>query len=542
MSVPPAAVPATGPALPDTTLPATPYGHPALSRRSLFGAGLGVLAATALSACGADDTGAPSARRGGTLTVGFDNEPVTLDPALSSAISSDRSVLNLFYDTLLRQQRDGQYVPALAEKWAVDGLTVTFTLRAGVTFHDGTPFDADAAAFNLRRVIDPATKSTKAGALKKIAAVDVVDPKTIRITLKAADPLLLTQLAHEPGMMASPTAVKAGDYGRKPVGTGPYTLELWRSKVQLSAQRNKAYWRSDDAGQPLPRLDTVVFRFVTDTNVLRAEIATGGVQLVRVLPPEEFGQLAGDKQITIEDIGVRRSYYVALNVTRAPFNDPRVRKAFAMAIDRNGVGKAAAGDQFDIAPSFATKTDWFYDGSLTASTGDAASAKAELAAAGKVGAQVTVLARRRAPDPTIAELLQSQLTAAGFAPKVEVLENQTQLDRMRKQDFDATILVIDIPRLDPSLSFDPYFASKGSNNWSGLTDTTIDGLLDKAATSDDRAVRKQAYVDVQRRILQQDYWVFLHQPRSPLIRRTALDGIVLNVDGQWRLDEAYLNA
>ncbi|MFI7211527.1 ABC transporter substrate-binding protein [Micromonospora maritima] len=517
---------------------ATPSSMPPalLSRRALLGGAVATLTAVGLTACG--DTGERGGgKRGGTLTVGFDNEPTTLDPALSSAISSDRSVLNLFYDTLLRQERDGSFVPALAEKWTVEGTTVTFTLRDGVRFHDGTPFDAEAAAFNLRRVIDPATKSTKAGALKKLAAADAVDPRTLRLTLKAADPLLLVQLAHEPGMMASPTAVKAGDYGRKPVGTGPFVFDAWRSKVQLTGKRNTTYWRRAADGSALPRLDQVVFRFVTDTKVLRAEVTTGGVQLVRALPPEEFKQLAGNKQVVLEDIGVRRAYYVALNVTRAPFDDPKVREAFAMAVDRTGVGKAAAGGEFDLAPSFATSKDWFYDPSITPPPFDPAKAKAAL---GGAPVPITVVARRRAPDPTIAELLQSQLTAAGFAPKVEVLEAQTQLDRMRKQDFDATLLVIDIPRLDPSLSFDPYFASKGSNNWSGLTDTTLDGLLEKAVGSDDRAVRRQAYVDVQRRIVGENYWIFLHQPKSPLIHSAKLSGIVLNVDGQWRLDEAEL--
>ncbi|RKN51191.1 ABC transporter substrate-binding protein [Micromonospora endolithica] len=516
----------------------TPSVHPALlSRRALLGGTVGALAAVSLAACGSDSGTAGGKGRGGTLTVGFDNEPTTLDPALSSAISSDRNVLNLFYDTLLRQDRDGSFVPALADRWTEDGRTVTFTLREGVTFHDGTPFDAEAAAFNLRRVIDPATRSTKAAALKNVGSVDVVDARTLRLTLKASDPLLLIHLAHEPGMMASPTAVKAGDYGRKPVGTGPFVFDAWRSKVQLTGKRNPTYWRRATDGSALPRLEQVVFRFVTDTKVLRAEVTTGGVQLVRTLPPEEFNQLAGDKQITMTDTGVRRSYYVALNVTRAPFNDPKVRAAFAMAIDREGVGKAAAGGQYDLAPSFATAKDWFYDPSITPPALDPAGAKTAL---GGTPVPITVVARRRAPDPTIAELLQSQLTAAGFAPKVEVLEAQTQLDRMRKQDFDAALLVIDIPRLDPSLSFDPYFSSRGSNNWSGLADSTLDRLLDTAAASEDRAVRKQAYVEVQKRIVDENYWVFLHQPKSPLIHSAKLSGIVLDVDGQWRLDEAAL--
>ncbi|MFJ7059655.1 ABC transporter substrate-binding protein [Streptomyces microflavus] len=513
-----------------------------IPRRTVLAGAAATAAVTALAGCGgsSDSSGGAS---GGTLTAGFDNEPVTLDPAMSSAISSDRNVLNLFFDTLLRQRRDGTFEPALATQWTEKGTEITFELRKGVKFHDGTPFNADAVVLNLKRISDPATRSTKAAALASIREVKATGPQTVTITLKAADPLLLTQLAHEPGMIASPAALAKGPetFGRKPVGTGPFTFRQWRTKVQLTAERNTDYWAKTPEGDALPLLDKVVLRFVTEAKVLRAELSTGGVHLVRALPPEEYKQLADDSRITIKDEGVRRNYYASLNVTKGPFSDPRVRAAFAMAVERRSVGKAAAGGDFDIAPSFATSEDWFYDDSLAPLPYDPDKARTTLDKAGLRGkVPITLVARRRAPDPTVAELLQSQLTAAGFAPKVEILEFQTQLERMQKQDFDAAILVIDIPRLDPSLSFDPYFASDGPSNWSGLKDTALDNLLDKGLSTDDRAVRKQAYVDVQRRIIQNNYWVFLHQAKSPLIHSSNLKGVGLDVDGQWRLERARL--
>ncbi|MGW9451412.1 ABC transporter substrate-binding protein [Streptomyces sp. NPDC055632] len=517
--------------------------HP-VPRRAVLASAAATAAVAALSGCDSSD-GPSGGASGGTLTAGFDNEPTTLDPALSSAISSDRNVLNLFFDSLLRQRRDGTLAPALAVKWTVTDKEIIFELRTGVTFHDGTPFDAEAVVTNLKRISDPVTRSTKTAALASVAEVKATSARTVVLTLKSADPLLLTQLAHEPGMMASPAALsKSGkDFGRRPVGTGPFTFRQWRSKVQLSAERNKTYWDKDKDGTPLPRLEKVVLRFVTEAKVLRAELLTGGVQLVRALPPEEYKQLADDKRITVKDEGVRRNYYASLNVTKGPFRDPRVRAAFAMAIDRGAVGKASAGGDFDLAPSFATSRDWFYDGSLALLPHDPEKARATLEKAGLRGpVPLTLLARRRAPDPTVAELLQSQLTAAGFAPKVEVLEFQTQLERMKRHDFDAAVLVVDVPRLDPSLSFDPYFASTGPSNWSGLDDPALDALLDKGLSTDDRAVRKQAYVDVQRRILQNNYWVFLHQAKSPLIHSGRLKGLELDVDGQWRLERARLGA
>ncbi|MFE1232820.1 ABC transporter substrate-binding protein [Streptomyces sp. NPDC058745] len=517
-----------------------------LSRRAVLASAAATAAAAGLSTLtGCSGDSGSSGSSSGTLTAGFDNEPVTLDPALSAAISSDRNVLNLFFDALLRQRPDGEFEPALAAKWDAGDSEVTLTLREGVKFHDGTPCDAEAVVFNLRRVMDPATHSTKVAALAKVASVEAPDAATVKIGLKSPDPLLLTHLAHETGMIVSPAALKkhGADFGRRPVGTGPFTFAQWRSKVQLTAERNDSYWAKAADGSSLPKLDRVVLRFVTEAKVLRAELATGAVQLVRALPPEEYKQLGGDKQIVIKDGGVRRAYYVALNVTKGPFKNPEVRAAFARAIDRRAVGRAAAGDEYDIAPSFATSSDWFYDGSITPLPYDAAKARKTLEQAGLRGeVPITVVARRRAPDPTIAELLQSQLTAAGFLPKAEVLEFQTQLERMKKRDFDAALLVIDIPRLDPSLSFNPYFTSKGPNNWSGLDDRVLDALLADGADTGDKPARKKAYADAQRRIIDNNYWVFLHQAKSPLIHSSRLKGIKLDADGQWRLAEARLGA
>ncbi|MET7599116.1 ABC transporter substrate-binding protein [Streptomyces sp. NPDC004082] len=521
-------------------LPANP-----LSRRTVLAGTFATMSISAVAACSNSSGSSDGGSSGGTLTVGFDNEPLTLDPAMSAAISSDRNVLNLFYDTLLRQDRDGSFEPALAKSWKKDDRSITFTLRDGVKFHDGTPFDAKAVVFSLERVMNPATKSTKAGALSKIESVKAVEPSTVKITLKSPDPLLLTHLAHEPGMIVSPKAVGkyGGDFNRNPVGTGPFTFKLWRSKVQLTAERNENYWAKASDGSALPKLDKVIYRFVTEAKVLRAELSTGGVQLVRALPPEEYRQLESNSSISIKDEGVRRAYYVSLNTTRPPFDNPEVRAAFAQAVDVRAVGKAAAGDEFDVAPSFATKKDWFYDGSLPVPSynPDAAREALERATNGK-GAAVTLLARRRAPDPTIAELLQNQLKKAGFTVEVAVLEFQTMLERLLKHDFDAGMLVIDIPRLDPSLSFDPYFSSAGPNNWSGIKDTKLDGLLERGRVTEDRAERKKIYSDVQRRLLDRNYWVFLHQPKSPLVNSSKLKGVVLNADGQVRLDQAHLTS
>jgi ABC-type transport system substrate-binding protein len=220
-----------------------------------------------------------------------------------------------------------------------------------------------------------------------------------------------------------------------------------------------------------------------------------------------------------------------------------VRRALSAAIDRDGVGKTAASGEYDLNPTFATRTDWFHDGSLAVPAFDAAKAKAALTAAGvRPGTAVKLVVRNRPPDPTIAQLLQANLEAVGLTVTIEALQLESYLDKLKKGDFDLGLGVIDVPRYDPSLTFDPYLSSTGPNNFSKINDPELDKMLAAARATADRGARTEAYADVQRRTLDQGYLAFLHQPRSPVIHRSDLQGLAFDLDGQWRLHEARLGS
>ncbi|WP_182254898.1 ABC transporter substrate-binding protein [Microbacterium esteraromaticum] len=488
--------------------------------------------------CGADATpNTPDeAAGGGTLVVGYDNEPVTLDPHLSVL---NRTLLNLFFDSLVRQERDGEIVGALAESWKDNGDSIEFVLRDGVKFSDGTPVNADAVAFSLDRVLDPETASPKSSFLSSIDDVVVVDDSTVRLDLNRADPLLLTYLAHEHGAIVSPTAVEkyGDDFGRHPVGSGPWIFDSWTSGVELKIEKNPEYW-GGQSGE-LPLLDGVRFRFITDPNVLKAELQTGGVDIVRLLPPTVVAELQSDPQLAFDDIGLRRSYYASFNVTGGPFADADLRAAAAHAINKESIASAAAGDLYELAPSFATANDWFYSDDLGQPSFDPTQAEASLAESSSSERDVEIVVRRRDPDPLIAELLQSQLNAVGFTARIEALEAAAYLERLKAHDFDIAIGVIDVPRLDPTLTFNPYFSSTGANNWSGLADEELDKLLTTAGQTTTQEERAAAYVEVQRHIVEQNYWSFLYQPVNLLVHAADVEDIDLDVDGEWRLERTH---
>src|SRR5262245_34128752 len=188
---------------------------------------------------------------GGTLNVGLPSDSKTMDPIFSVQFT-ERQVLYLIFNTLVRYGPDFSIRPELAESWKIEdgGKRITFTLRQGVQFHDGTPFNATAVKWNIDRRLDPAVASPQREQLAPIiAAVDVVDEHTVAFLLKAPYAGLLSLLGERPGFMLSPTAKeKLGkDFGNAPVGTGPFVFEEWEIGMHLAVARIAKYW---EAGKP----------------------------------------------------------------------------------------------------------------------------------------------------------------------------------------------------------------------------------------------------------------------------------------------------
>ncbi len=210
---------------------------------------------------------------GGTLRHARNIDAKTLDPHFSVQWS-ERYVLYTIYNTLVGLDKGFNIVPELAESWTVsdEGKTITFKLRRGVKFHDGTDFNADAVKWNIDRILSADARTPLRSLIGPyIDAVVVVDPFTVRFNLKAPFRPLLATLAERPGFMASPAAVRryGQDFGRNPVGTGPFRFVEWIPDQRIVVQRNDRYW---EPGKPY--LNRIEFVHVPEKQVQLTALRT----------------------------------------------------------------------------------------------------------------------------------------------------------------------------------------------------------------------------------------------------------------------------
>ncbi|HZW28634.1 MAG TPA: ABC transporter substrate-binding protein, partial [Trueperaceae bacterium] len=214
---------------------------------------------------------------GGTLVAGMQTDPVGLDPHITNATST-RNMLENVYDTLVMFDSSLQIVPALAESWEVsdDGLTWTFHLREGVTFHDGDPLQASDVVFSMNRIKDPAIASPRADDFAVVADIQAPDERTVVMTLSEPFSPLLSKLAASLNVIVSEDVVaEHGDLQEVVVGTGPFRFVEYVPQTRMVLERNPDFWGTDADGNQLPYLDGITFQFYPDPTARTTAIQTG---------------------------------------------------------------------------------------------------------------------------------------------------------------------------------------------------------------------------------------------------------------------------
>ncbi|MDQ6601715.1 MAG: ABC transporter substrate-binding protein [Chloroflexota bacterium] len=498
-------------------------------------------------ASAAQPTAAPAAgtpKKGGTLRAANNLEVATLDP-LTSGFGAEREMYYNMYDSLVAIDKDLKIIPALAEKWEVpDPKTYIFSLRKDVKFHDGTDFNAEAVKWNLDRYLTDKT-SRRGSEISSIQAMEVTDPSTLKITLKAPFASFLANLVDRAGMMLSPKAVQAGgaDFSRKPVGagTGAFKFVEWINNDHLTMERNPNYWKKDASGTQLPYLDKVIFRPITDETVLLTNLKTGDLDAYWGVPAKDIASIKSGNELVLKEVPGLNFYSIELNTQTEPFNKKELRQAVAEALDRDQINKTVYfGTRLPgwgpIPPS-----SWAFDPSLKPYGANIGKAKEYLKAGGKPDG-FTFEYKLASGSPVglqFAQLVKDQLAKVGITLNITQLEAVKVSADSAAGNFQATDYNWS-GRIDPDGNTYNQLHTGGGLSDTKYSNPQVDDLLDKARATTDQAQRKDFYQQAQKIMVDDAPMVWWGFAPAYLITRPNVQGMQLYPDFMMRFDVAWL--
>ena len=447
------------------------------------------------------------------LNAGIRLEPPHLDPSAGAAAAIGEIVYANLFEGLTRMAPDGAIVPGLAESWTVsaDGKTYTFTLRKGVTFHDGAPFDANVAKFTLDRARAADSVNPQKGLFEPIDAVEVVDPATLKVTLKRPTGAFLFNLAWPAAVMVSPQS--AADNKTKPVGTGPFKFERWAKGSQIDLVRNPTYWGKT------PALNKISFKIIGDPAAAYAAMMAGDLDAYPIFPANEnIPQFQKDPRFTVKIGNTEGKTIVALNNARKPFDDIRVRRALAYGIDRKAVIEGATmGLAKPIGSHYAPQDAGYVD--LTGKYPyDPEKAKALLKEAGVSNLKAKLVL----PPPDYArrggEIVAAQLKKIGVDVELVPVEwAQWLSDVFRGKNYDMTIISHVEPMDLDIYARDDYYFNYNNPDYKAL-------YTELAATSDPDK-RKALIAKAQEKLADDSVNVFMFLLPKTGVWNTKLDGL-----------------
>lgn len=473
---------------------------------------------------------------GGVLIAAQGAEPDRLDPHFTSAYASFQILENV-YDTLAQPGDDLSMEPALAESWEVsdDNLTWTFAIREGVAFHNGRDLTADDVVYSLERV----RTEEGTGAGWRFGTVDTItatDEMTVTITLTDPTPNLLIAIGGYKGLAIVPKEiVEDGTIDTFPVGTGPFQFVSMSADGGIVLEKNPNYWQ-----EGLPLLEGINFVAVPDPTVKLTNLQAGEVDWIDSVPPQNLADLESDSAVALERVAGGDYHYFALNQTKAPFDDVRVRQAIAMAINRDEVAEAA---QFGAAAAnqaaIPAGSVWYFDYSPYASA-DADGATALLEEAGVSDLTIEFLVSSEFPETvTQAQVISAQLESIGVTVEIADVDFNTWLERQGNSDFDAFMLSW-VGNIDPDDFYYAQHHSDGGFNFQGFSNAEVDQLLDDARVETDQAARKTLYDQAAQLIVDEASYIYLYNPENVQAWSPELSGYQVRGDNAVRFVEATL--
>ncbi len=485
-----------------------------------------------------------SAHAAKDLVVGVPDNLTGLDPSdLNDNLS--QSAARLMFEGLYMLDEHMKLRPQLAESYdaSEDAKEFTFHLRKGVTFHDGTPFNAAAVKFSFDRAGNPTNHLKRQSLYVMIDHTDVVDDNTVKMVLKYPFGAFVNNIAHPGTLIVSPKSVQ--EFGkevmRHPSGTGPYAFVSWSADM-LRLKKNEHYWKPG-----LPKLDTVTYRSVPENGARIAMLQAGEAQFIYPVPPEMIKAIQNSPTITVFDEPSILIRYVVLNNMRKPFDDPRVRLALNYAIDKQAFAKVVFSGFADPMDSPMPQGLGFYQKQGNYPY-DPAKAKALLAEAGYPnGFESTLTGGNNTLVQRGMQFIQQQLAAVGVTLKVEPLEAgvlTAKIFNVQKPE-DATIV----------MRYGGWSSSTGDADWgmrpmlytksyppvlsndAWYSNPTTDAAIEEGLSTVDPTKRGAAYAKAQAQVWKDAPWIFLGVDHNLAAYSKKLHGAFMRPDQQFHLTE-----
>ncbi len=428
------------------------------------------------------------AQGSGILNFGLSGNPDTLDPHKTSGTLTFQ-VLKSFYDTLIEPDTTGKLVPALAESWSVsaDGLTWTFKLRQGVVFHNGQTFSSKDVKATFERIKAEAIASPKKSEFAPIKTIATPNASTVVFTLASPYAPLLASLASGWGAILPSGLIESGhNFASEPVGTGPFKFVKWVRDNKITMARNDHYWMKG-----LPKLLAVEFNIVPERAVQVQGLLSGAIEAVEFVDPEDLPQLEANPKVAIKKELTSLIMVMAMNNSRPPLNDLRVRQAVNFAIDKQLVLDVAYGGG-KVGSTFLDTGNAYYTDFSSLYPYNPEKAKQLLKEAGVGNKEFTIHAPQNYPlHVKAAELYQQMLEKVGMNVKIQLVDWSTWLSSVYTgSNYDFTV-VGHTGKLDP----DGTLAGYGEGKYVKWVNQPVADMLKKAVTISDFTARKKLYTD-----------------------------------------------
>ena len=479
----------------------------------------------------------PAAAQGATLRIALREDPDILDPTLARSYVG-RIVFAGMCDKLFDIDASLKIVPQLATgyEWA-DPKTLLIHLRAGVLFQDNEKMDAAAVKYSLERHLT-LPGSFRASEINAVDHVDVVDPATVRIVLKAPSSPFLAQLTDRAGIIVSPKAAEAAgrDFGLHPVCAGPFKFTERVAQDRIVLDRFPGYWNAAAI-----HFDRVIYQPIPDSSVRLANLQAGSIDLSEQIVPSDVDAVKKNAKLKLVVSDALGYQGIDLNLNNGPRGktplgqDARVRKAFELSIDRDALIQVVYNGMYTAIAQAVPPASPFYVPAVKPPARDVEKAKALLKEA---GVKLPVVIRFTAPNNPdirqVAEVIQSMAAETGFDVQINLMEFATWLSASLRGDYEAGLLAWS-GRADADGNLWSFLHSDGSQNDSKYSNAVVDQALDQARAVTDVAQRRDLYAKMWAQETQDTPRIYLWIPKNIVGMSAKLSGFVAVPDGMIRL-------